>query len=245
MKFGHWLFLAWAFAVGAAAAADPTDGGHDAGAKPAASSLDDLLLDDLDNQLLEGLSAPAAKSPPAPSPPSNLDRQLLDQLGQGEDLGGESSDPFLVIGRQMRTAEELIGRRDASATTRRIQQEIVTDLDQLIEQMNKQCAGGQSSSAGKPSPSPDKQGKPGSKAGSGENRGGSKPARDSETRVGQSDASDARLAQAMETLKQVWGHLPARVREQMQSGMAEEFLPKYERLIEQYYQRLAEERATR
>jgi len=31
----------------------------------------------------------------------------------------------------------------------------------------------------------------------------------------------------------------------MQSGMAEEFLPKYERLIEQYYQRLAEERGTR
>jgi hypothetical protein len=177
--------------------------------------------------------------------PSGLDRQLLDQLGQGEDLGSESSDPFLVIGRQMRTAEELIGRRDASATTQRIQQQIVTDLDQLIEQMNKQCAGGQSSSAGKPSPSPDKQGKPGSKAGSGENRGGSKPARESETRVGQNDASDARLAQVMETLKQVWGHLPPRVREQMQSGMAEEFLPKYERLIEQYYQRLAEERATR
>ena len=245
MKTNCWLILVWTLWAGGAVIADQTSGDSAVPEKPAADSLDDLLLDDLDNQLLEGLSAPAAKSPPAPSPPSNLDRELLDQLGQGEDLGGESSDPFLVIGRQMRNAEELIGRRDASATTRRIQQEIVTDLDQLIEQMNKQCAGGQSSSAGKPSPSPDKQGKPGSKAGSGENRGGSKPARDSETRVGQSESSDARLAQVMETLKQVWGHLPARVREQMQSGMAEEFLPKYERLIEQYYQRLAAERAIR
>jgi hypothetical protein len=102
-----------------------------------------------------------------------------------------------------------------------------------------------SSASSRQSASADKQAKPGSKAGSGEHPGTSKPARDSETQVGQRDSSDARLAQMMETLKQVWGHLPARVREQMQSGMAEEFLPKYERLIEQYYQRLAEERAMR
>jgi len=240
-----WLFLVWTLWAGGTALADPASDEPANREKPSAASLDDLLLDDLDNQLLEGLDVPAAESPPASAASSGLDRELLDQLGTGEDFGRESSDPFLTIGRQMRTAEELIGRRDASAGTRRVQQQIVDDLDRLIEQMNKQCAGGSSSSAGKPSPDPDKQGKPGSKAGSGENRGGSKPARDSETRVGQSDANDARLAQVMETLKQVWGHLPARVREQMQSGMAEEFLPKYERLIEQYYQRLAEDRATR
>jgi hypothetical protein len=43
-------------------------------------------------------------------------------------------------------------------------------------------------------------------------------------------------------LKRVWGHLPPRLREQLSSGMAEEFLPKYEKLIEEYYQRLVEER---
>ena len=41
-------------------------------------------------------------------------------------------------------------------------------------------------------------------------------------------------------MKRVWGHLPARNREQMQSSISEEFLPKYERLIGQYYSRLAE-----
>jgi hypothetical protein len=59
--------------------------------------------------------------------------------------------------------------------------------------------------------------------------------------VGSSDELQARLARMRQTLDQIWGHLPARIRDQMQSGMAEEFLPQYEQLIEQYYQRLAEE----
>jgi hypothetical protein len=205
--------------------------------------LDDLLLDDLKNPLLEGLDLPAAK-PMAEPAGAGADSPPLDQVGRGEDLGAESSDPFLVIGRQMRTAEELIGRRDASTVTRRIQQQIVEDIERLIEQMNKQCAGAQGASSHQ-SANADKQAKPGGKAGSGEHPGTSKPARDSETQVGQRDSSDARLTQMMETLTQVWGHLPARVREQMQSGMAEEFLPKYEQLIEQYYRRLADERAMR
>jgi hypothetical protein len=75
------LILVWSLWAGGAVIADQTSGDPAVPEKPAAASLDDLLLDDLDNQLLEGLSSPAAKSPPAPSPPSNLDRQLLDQLG--------------------------------------------------------------------------------------------------------------------------------------------------------------------
>ena len=42
-------------------------------------------------------------------------------------------------------------------------------------------------------------------------------------------------------LKEVWGHLPARVREQMQNSASEQFLSKYEELIEKYYERLTED----
>lgn len=241
MKWNLWVIVVWVCWASGVTAADQGAGGAEAPSEPAASSLDDLLLDDLNNQLLEGLDLPSAKPM---TEPAGADLPSLDQAGRGEDLGAESSDPFLVIGRQMRTAEELIGRRDASAVTRRIQQQIVEDIERLIEQMNKQCAGAQNASS-RQSAIAEKQAKPGGKAGSGEHPGTSKPARDSETQVGQRDSSDARLTQMMETLRQVWGHLPARVREQMQSGMAEEFLPKYEQLIEQYYRRLADERATR
>lgn len=41
--------------------------------------------------------------------------------------------------------------------------------------------------------------------------------------------------------KDVWGMLPERQRQQMLELPVEEFLPKYELLIEDYFRRLAEE----
>ena len=48
-----------------------------------------------------------------------------------------------------------------------------------------------------------------------------------------SDPSDLRDA--------VWGTLPERLRGQIQTPLQEEFLPRYERIIKQYYKRLAEQ----
>ncbi|TWT39708.1 hypothetical protein [Blastopirellula retiformator] len=42
-------------------------------------------------------------------------------------------------------------------------------------------------------------------------------------------------------IKEVWGQLPERVRQQLQNASVEKFLPKYERLTEDYFRRLAEE----
>ena len=42
-------------------------------------------------------------------------------------------------------------------------------------------------------------------------------------------------------VKALWGHLPERSREQMLQSFSDEFLPKYELEIEQYYRRLSEE----
>ena len=50
-----------------------------------------------------------------------------------------------------------------------------------------------------------------------------------------------RVVTQRQLLKEVWGHLPERVRRQMQSGSPEEVLPKYQKLIEEYYKRLAED----
>jgi hypothetical protein len=40
---------------------------------------------------------------------------------------------------------------------------------------------------------------------------------------------------------EIWGHLPERLRQQMQNADAIEFLPQYRQLIEDYYRRLSEE----
>ena len=42
------------------------------------------------------------------------------------------------------------------------------------------------------------------------------------------------------TRKQVWGHLPEKLRQQMSQYYKEQFMPKYGDLLRQYYSSLAE-----
>jgi len=217
-----------------------------AAAKP---STDEMLRDSLDNELLQGLdvpprpkAAPPAAAKPADRPAdatSDLDQQLLEQLAEGEDIGREASDPLVSIGRRMRVAEALISRQVTSQKTQRVQQLVIEDLNRLIEQLQKQCRSGQCSSKSAPKPGA----KPGSKsrAGSGENTGANQPAKESTERPGGKASDREELARLQQMLKQIWGHLPPKLRDQLQSSSIEEFLPKYEKLIEEYYTRLAEE----
>ena len=46
-------------------------------------------------------------------------------------------------------------------------------------------------------------------------------------------------------MKDSWGHLPAKTREQMLQNSPERFLPQYELMIEKYYKRLAEEQSSK
>jgi hypothetical protein len=41
-------------------------------------------------------------------------------------------------------------------------------------------------------------------------------------------------------LKDIWGELPPRLRQQMMQSSIEKFIPKYELLIEEYFKALAE-----
>lgn len=226
----------------AVVAADPPSEKRDAG-------LDDALLEDLTDDLLGDLNdIPVRKDPPPdatgkpavnPSGTSDLDQRLLENL-DGEDIGQEQTDPLTLITRRMKSVEQMIERQQTASPTQRLQREIVEDLSLLIEQLRKQC---QSQGGGRPQQSPapgkskPKQGKPGD----GQAKAGNSAAKESTSRVGQSDADVDELDDMQRMLKRVWGHLPPKVREQMQSGSVERFLPKYEALIEQYYKRLAEE----
>jgi hypothetical protein len=231
------------------AAAEPPP--KTAGSKPA-PSLDDQLLKSLSDELLKDLDAAApadtsakppatgAKTPPREQPPSALDRQLLQRLDEGEDVGSGPQDPLVSIGRRMRAAEELIGRRKTSDPTQRLQKQIVADLSLLVEQLQKQCSSGQCSGGQKPA------GKPGAgskKAGTGNAQASKSPAKDSVSRVGKSPGDSAPSEAKNRVPEEIWGQLPPRLREQLQAGLIEQFLPKYEKLIEDYYKRLAEERS--
>ncbi len=217
--------------------------------KPGVKSLDDQLLDDLDSQLLPTQPKPNAENKPTDALPSvskpdnsGLDEKLLDEI-DGEDIGlGSEPDPLTRIGRNMRKVETLIEKRDTSARTQEVQKRILTDLDQLLQQTKQQCQGGQPKPAPSSAPKPASGTPTANQPAEGDTSG--KPARDSTDRLAKAGKTDVEDQQDLDELvKQVWGHLPEKVRGQMQNVSAENFLPKYEKLIEEYYKRLAAEQS--
>jgi len=196
-------------------------------------SLDDALLDDLDSDLLDGLGdgIPAKTTDkPQSFETSDLDQDLLDQIGEGEDVElGKKTDPLTRIGKRMRTAERLIAGRDTSEKTQRLQKEILEDLAALIDVQKKRAAqvNGYRKRPGSGNVNP----QAGSSAG---------PER-STPRVGKTDVIKKGLTSQQDLYKKTWGKLPKRRVEEMLNSNIESFLPKYAKLIEEYFIRLAEE----
>jgi hypothetical protein len=79
----------------------------------------------------------------------------------------------------------------------------------------------------------------GQKAGS--PRQSDKPAKDSSNQLRHDEVTKADPAAIRERMKEAWGNLPQRIREQMMQSSVDDFLPKYEILIEKYFQRLSED----
>ncbi|QDU96809.1 hypothetical protein [Lignipirellula cremea] len=206
-------------------------------------SLDKQVLEDLDlgdDDLLEGLDDLPLRPPTQPTQPQGDNPAEL----AGEDLGQELENPLLRIGQRMRQAETRISQRDTSQQTQQLQQDIVADLAKLIEQMQQQPppSGGQSSPKPQPAPQP---GQEQPKQGEGDQQASSQPqpgaSRESSDRMDKSDKAEAGSEHLDLLIKKVWGHLPPRVQQQMQNVQEEQATPGFEKLIYEYYKRLAED----
>jgi hypothetical protein len=152
----------------------------------------------------------------------------------------------------MRHAEMLLGRPATETNTGplkqagEVQKRVVAQLDELIAELCKQCQGGQGQSSSSPSSSQQSQrsankpGQPSRKATTSKS-----PSRDSSDSLNRSAAQALDNGDVDELVERLWGHLPARSREQVLQSFSDEFLPKYEAEIEQYYRRLSEEQKER
>ena len=129
---------------------------------------------------------------------------------------------------------------DTTMETQQLQSRIVQDFDELLAQLQKQS---QPKDGGLP---------PGSKSRSqgsdqsGQQQGPPKAASNdladqNNNRRGQAESNATTQAERDRLWEKVWGDLPATARQQMQSARPEKFLPKYSRLIEDYFRRLAED----
>jgi len=214
-------------------------------------SLDQRLLEDLGADPLDEfdreLFAPDATKPPgedpapgAPGDPTDrLDQELLRELGAA--AASEDENPLLGIAQDMRSAEGMIGRTESGPPTQDLQDRIVANLDELIKQARsccKQCSPSQVDPNQVASRNPVGQPKT---PGTGNQKPGPKPARDSNAQPGSAEPGRPDMGEMRDILKRLWGQLPERQREQMLQLPVEEFLPKYQQLIQEYFKRLAEE----
>lgn len=197
-------------------------------------------LTDLDRALLEGLPAatpPANTSPSSKTPPQTP--PLPDTSTSTPSPATRDLSALRPIARQMLDVKNRLEKLDTAAGTQVEQARIIAQLRQLVASDAPSApANSRADSAGSPA-DPD-----------GASAGGPAQAAEPGGAVGQARGSGSpSLAAASPPLSpqqlapKLWGHLPEKVREEMQSAFGESFVPKYERLIEQYYRRLAEQPA--
>lgn len=213
-------------------------------------------VESLGGRLLDDLSPADVQqaSPSQPTSKAKSTKDIEDSLKASTSLRsfGAQANPvsqsLARVQKNMQQAQSLLATRNAngkSGTAQRaspVQQEVLSDLDKLIFDLSKQCQccngqspGGQCDQPPKPGQN-SKPGKSGAAAGRGRTA-----APDSSNRLDSSAAKRADKGEVNEMAKALWGHLPERSREQMLQSFSNEFLPKYEFEIEQYYRRLSEE----
>jgi hypothetical protein len=212
-------------------------------------SLDGPSKDDIDRELF----GPDEKSKPPKGKPkeqgraggekteadkgSDLEKQIEQELGTAAEK--ESDNPLLDVARRMFQAGEKI-KTDAGPDTQRLQKQIVSDLDRLIDEARKSC--GQCSSCSSNCKASSRasvvpsQPKTGSKP-------GDKPASTSSPRPpGSPPPRKPDAKEIQNALQAHWGELPEHVREQMLQSPIEQFVPEYEQLLEDYFHDLAEKK---
>ena len=174
--------------------------------------------------------------------------RLADTVLQPLGAEKETDKPLLEIGRQMRQSEQRISHNDAGPETQGLQRQIVANLDRLIQQARQNAKSrspgenqGQSVAQRTPEGTPPIQEGP-----AGEQRPGSKPAvAGSKRPSGEGKDRKPDMDAMRAAVKRHWGELPEHARQQMRQWPVEEFPPKYEVLIEEYFRRLSEEKGAR
>ena len=210
-------------------------------------SLDDKLLDDSPERLGGGVDADLFREGPEAAPPSpgaaeeSLESRLERELGHA--ATSEGAHPLLAIARQMRDVQTRLARQAADGQTTALQEQIVAQLDMLLEEARQQAAASAEGARQAP-PAAEQQAdaQPGDETG-GDGDPQQAPAREATDEPGEAETVEERpeRRRTMQAMEALWNRLPERQREQLLQLAPEQFLPKYELQIEQYFRRLAEE----
>ncbi|RIK75274.1 MAG: hypothetical protein DCC67_15525 [Planctomycetota bacterium] len=166
-----------------------------------------------------------------------LPRQLLSAEGTGvpsPQPGGPLSLKLQRVSASMRVAEQALAEHDVYGRATAAQQAAVEGLDALLAELESQCerlsTGAAEQRAARSSSlrqSPN---------------GGAAPAESFATTPSVAEAQGVDRGALDALVRDLWGHLPARQRDELLQPLAEQFLPQYAAEIEAYFEALAERR---
>lgn len=191
----------------------------------------------------------SANDPPATddarkSAPGDIDDELLRGLGEGEDVTfGPGANPLTRLNQRMRDVQQRIADAKSDSETQRLEQDIARELADLIQRNEQACRACQK--AGGPPSGRKVAEQPGRQPANPSETPGNQsdqPARESSAQLRKQKTAPIDPAERRQLLKDVWGHLPAHLRQQVEQSANEEFLPKYSLEIADYYRALVERR---
>jgi hypothetical protein len=165
--------------------------------------------------------------PRSAQPPVTAEKTLPAPIDAGEDISATATerDTLQTLAQLMERSQQALAARRVGGDTRKVQQEIVQQLERLLAEQNvsgksSRPAGGDGAAAAPP------------------RRTTAAGVAETATPAGQQPAGPRSPADRATLVEQAWGHLPPQVRAALQQAGQEQFLPRYELLIEDYYRRL-------
>ncbi|MHC4415203.1 MAG: hypothetical protein ACYS0G_07965 [Planctomycetota bacterium] len=152
------------------------------------------------------------------------------------------TDAFALALEKMAISADLLDvKLDSGLGTQRLQEEILSKLDQVIDQARRQQSM-QRGSAGQGRPSQSRarsQPQPGPAP---PRRTGQRNSQPQDSQAGDPPArQEGDINTMLEETGSEWGNLPQRIRDMLLQGRSEKFSSLYRRLTEEYYTRLAED----
>lgn len=146
----------------------------------------------------------------------------------------KQGNPLIHIGQHMEAVKKRLAESHSGQATQKMQSQIVEDLDNLLSKLESSEQQGSSMQRQPPEPS-QKPEKPQNST----SRKTPSQTSQSAKQAGQTAAAERiQRNSSRALLKAIWGHLPDRLREQLEQRADLVFLPQYELLIERYFEAL-------
>lgn len=178
--------------------------------------------------------------------------------GKGDDaVPDDEPDAKEVVARiskNMRSSEDRLAKKDPGDGTKQIQRDILKDLDSLIEQSKRQQQQQQQQQQDNDNDrnqqqqdqkNQQKSSKQKQKDQSAAKKSGQQEGKDKEKQKGQGNnaqggGTSPDGSKIADLYKDIWGHLPETLRQEMDAYSREQFMAKYQELLKQYYATIAE-----